>query len=142
MKSTTLSILLCMFCLPALAVQGRWTEGFGQGNLEYFVDTQGYRLYIGCPTQDGSANAYASVALNQLKNNASIKQFTISVNGHTFNGPFDADSRVGTQNFVTLIDDLRKADAVVEFSGKSITLPKSDAAKVLPVQKKLECNLF
>ena len=142
MKSTILRILLCMFCLPALAAQGRWTEGFGQGNLEYFIDNQGYRLYIGCPTQDGSADAFASVVLTQLKNNAPIMQFTVSVNGHTFNGPFVADSRVGTQNFMALIDDLRKADAVVKFGGKSITFSKSDAPKVLPVQKKMTCNLL
>lgn len=23
---------------PTFAVEGRWTEGFGQGNLEYFID--------------------------------------------------------------------------------------------------------
>ena len=142
MKTKTLSILLCALSIPVLAAQGRWTEGHGQGNLEYFTDSQGYRLYIGCPTKDGSADAYSSVVLSQTKNNAAIKQFTISVNEHTFDGPFEADSRVGTQNFVALIDDLRKADAVVKFAGKSVTFPKSDAAKVLPVQKKMECYLL
>lgn len=142
MKIKILCILLCTLSIPVLAAQGHWTEGYGQGNLEYFIDSQGYRLYIGCPTKDGSADASSSVTLSQVKNNASIQQFTISVNGHTFDGPFDAASRVGAQNFVALLDDLRKADAVVKFAGRSITFPKSDAAKVLPVQKKMECNLL
>ena len=142
MKTKTLSILLCALSIPVLAAQGHWTEGYGQGNLEYFTDSQGYRLYIGCPTKDGSADAYSSVVLSQTKNNAAIKQFTISVNGHTFDGPFEADSRVGTQNFLALIDDLRKADAIVNFAGKSITFPKRDAVKVLPAQKKIDCNFL
>ncbi|WP_343725207.1 hypothetical protein [Herbaspirillum huttiense] len=142
MKRTLICAILATATLSSFAAQGGWTEGYGQGNLEYFTDSQGYRLYIGCPTKDGSADAYSSVVLSQTKNNATIKQFTISVNGHTFDGPFEADSRVGTQNFVALIDDLRKADAVVKFSGRSITFTKADAAKVLPIQKKMECNLL
>ena len=142
MKSTIFGLALCALCAPVLAAQGHWTEGYGQGTSEYFIDNQGYRLYIACPPQDPDSSNFASVVLSPLKNGADIQQFTISVNGHTFNGPIETGSRVGAQNFTALIDYLRKADAVVKFAGKSITFPKSDAAKVLPTQKKLTCNIF
>ena len=48
MKKIIVCMLCVLFCIPALAAEGRWTEGFGQGNLEYFIDKQGLRLYIGC----------------------------------------------------------------------------------------------
>jgi hypothetical protein len=47
----------------AFAAQDRWTEGYGQGNLEYFIDKGNTRLYIGCPTQEGDTEAKSSVSL-------------------------------------------------------------------------------
>jgi hypothetical protein len=54
----------------AFAAQDKWTESFGQGNLEYFIDKGNTRLYIGCPTQEGSAEAKSSVPL--LENDQEI----------------------------------------------------------------------
>lgn len=142
MKLPMIGALCASLCLPVLAAEGKWTEGFGQGNLEYFIDQQGVRLYIGCPTEDGSAGAPSSVSLSQVKNGVNAKQFTITAGGITYEGPFDAGSRVGENNFMSLLDSLKKSDAVIKIANRSITFPKSNAATILPGGKnKLKCNL-
>lgn len=123
-------------------IDAQWSEGFGQGNLEYFIDKDGVRIYIACPTQDGSPDAQSGVSLYQLSNDANFEKFTIDVNGHSYDGPFSADSRVGDNNFLSLLEDLRKGNAVVKLNGKTIIFPKSNAANVLPVHgEKFSCNL-
>lgn len=142
MKKMAAGVIFATACANSFAAQGQWTEGFGQGNLEYFIDQDGIRLYIGCPTKDGSADSQSSVSLSQLSNSKDIKKFTINVNGVSYDGPFDADSRAGDSNFLSLLENLRKGDAVVKFGGKSIKFPKSNAAKVIPVYgKNFDCNM-
>jgi hypothetical protein len=141
-KNIFISFIIVTACANVLAAQGRWTEGFGQGNLEYFIDQDGFRLYIGCPTEDGSADSQSSVSLIQLSNDNDIQNFTIDVNGVSYDGPFSADSRVGENNFLSLLENLRKGNAIVKFGGKSIKFPKSNAAKVIPVYgKNFSCNI-
>lgn len=128
---------------PTFAVEGRWTEGFGQGNLEYFIDAQGLRLYIGCPTKDGSPDASSDVSLQRLSDHRNLGSFTLTVKGMTFDGPFDASSRVGSNNFLELLKALRQDDATVKVGTKVVKFPKSNAAKVIPAYgKKFECNLM
>lgn len=136
-------MLATLLSIPAFAAEGKWTEGFGQGNLEYFIDDQGWRLHIGCPTQNGSANANSSVSVYRIVDDAQAKAFSLKVGGITFDGPFEANSRVGDNNFLALLEALRKGDAVVKLGAKSLTYPKSNAAKVLPVygKKGFVCNL-
>lgn len=142
MKLPVIGVLCASLCLPVLAAEGNWNEGFGQGNLEYFIDQQGMRLYLGCPTQDGDASAPSSVSLSQVKNGTQAKKFTIRAGGNTYEGPFDAGSRVGENNFLSLIENLKQSDAVVKVGNRSITFPKSNAASVLPGgKKKMQCNL-
>lgn len=142
MKKLTIGFVFTAACVNSFAAQGRWTEGYGQGNLEYFIDQEGVRLYIGCPTKDGSADSQSSVSLSQLSSNKEIQKFTIDVNGVSYDGPFSADSRVGDNNFLSLLENLRKGDAVVKLGGKSIKIPKSNAAKVIPSYgEKFSCNL-
>jgi hypothetical protein len=131
-------------CTSALAAEGRWIEGFGQGNLEYFIDKQGYRLYIGCPTEGGSAELASSVSLYQIESDKEVAQFTITLNGSTYDAPFEADSHVGESNFVSLIEDLRKGSAIVKFGKKTISFPKSNAKQVIPAPhtKDFSCNLL
>jgi hypothetical protein len=141
-----LSVLLASLALAAPAAQaeqGRWTQGYGQGNLEYFIDAQGMRLLIGCPTREGSADAASSVTLMAVASIQEVKKFTVKVGEHTFEGPFEADSRVGEDNFIALLNELRKGDAVVSYGGKTITFAKSNAAQVLPAygKKGFQCNL-
>ncbi|BEP66906.1 MULTISPECIES: hypothetical protein [unclassified Variovorax] len=141
-----LSALLATLVLTApaaQAAQGQWTQGYGQGNLEYFIDAQGMRLLIGCPTQEGSADAASSVTLTAMASSQEVKKFTVKVGGRTYEGPFEADSRVGEDNFITLLNDLRKGDALVSYGGKTITFAKSNAAQVLPAygKKGFQCNL-
>lgn len=121
----------------------KWTEGYGQGNLEYFIDKQGFRLYIGCPTEDGSADSPSSVSLSILSNSSEIEQFTITVNGTTYDAPFSADSRVGENNFINLLENLHKGNAVVEFGETTISFPRSNAQDVIPLfgKKGFSCNL-
>lgn len=101
------------------------------------------RLHIGCPTQEGSADAASSVTLVSAASSHEVKKFTVKVGGHAFEGPFTADSRVGENNFIALLNDLRKGDAAVSYGGKTITLPRSNAAQVLPAygKKGFQCNL-
>ena len=128
--------------LPALAAEGVWTEGFGQGNLEYFIDKDGYRLYIGCPTSNGSSELPSSVTVQNLRTSRDAKKFAVEVGGISFDGPFEANSRVGDQNFLALMERLRKGDAVLRVDGRTIQLPRSNAARVIPAYgKKFECNL-
>jgi hypothetical protein len=142
LKNIFISFIFVTVCANVLAAQGRWTEGFGQGNLEYFIDQDGFRLYIGCPTEAGSADSQSSVSLIQLSNDKDIQNFTIDVNGISYDGPFSTDSRVGENNFLSLLENLRKGNAIVKFGGKSIKFPKSNAAKIIPVYgKKFSCNM-
>lgn len=142
MKYTTTTLLALLLSTSSLAGEGRWTEGFGQGNFEYLIDQKGVRLIIGCPTRDGSADAYSSVSLSRASDGRNLGRFTLSVGGLTFDGPFEADSRVGDNNFLELLKQLRRADATVKFQGKTIVFPKSNAAKVIPAFRKgFACNL-
>lgn len=142
MKRLIIGFAIAVACINSFAAQGQWTEGYGQGNLEYFIDQDGVRLYIGCPTKEGSPDAQSSVSLSQLSDSKEIQKFTINVNGVSFEGPFSADSRVGDNNFLSLLENLRKGDAVVKFGGKSIKIPKGNAAKIIPAYgKKFSCNL-
>ena len=142
MKKLAVGLVFVAACVSAFGAPGIWTEGFGQGNLEYFIDQDGVRLYIGCPTKDGSEDSQSSVSLSHLSNSKDIDKFTIVIKGVSYDGPFSADSRVGDNNFLSLLENLRKGDAVVKFGGKSIKFPKSNAATVIPVYgKKFSCNL-
>lgn len=143
MKKVVFGAIFALACASTFAAQGRWTEGFGQGNFEYFIDHGGMRLYIGCATQEGSADSPSNVSLSNLKNGQEVQKFTINVNGVSYDGPFSADSRVGTNNFISLLENLRKGNAVVKFGQTSIKFSKSNAAKVIPVYgKKFSCNVF
>lgn len=124
--------------------EGKWIEGYGQGNLEYFIDKQGYRLYIGCPTEDGSADAPSYISLSTLKDGKAIEPFTIIVNGNTYEAPFEADNHAGENNFISILEDLRKGNAVVKFGKKTIIFPKSNAKEIIPVygSKDFSCNLL
>jgi hypothetical protein len=123
------------------AAEGKWTQGFGQGNLEYFVDAKKYRLYIGCPTQNGSADSPSSISVSENGND--LKKFELTANGNKYDGPIEATSRVGTNNFLALLDDLKKSDATLVIKGINVTFPKSNAATVLPTfgKKGFDCNL-
>jgi len=145
MKKAAIGILVSILSLPVIAAEGRWTEGFGQGNLEYFIDMQGFRLYIGCPTQMGSADSQSSVSLSKITNESEteISQFTVTVDGITYDGPFSADSRAGDNNFISFLEGIRKGDAVVKFGTSTVTFPKSNASKVVPIfeSKDFSCNM-
>lgn len=145
MKSTLRSSLLLAAVLavnPVFGAEGKWTEGFGQGNLEYFIDKQGLRLMIGCPTEDGSADMSSSLSLSYVNNGKDVPAFTLTVGGTSFDGPFDAGSRVGANNFLALLELLRKNNAVVTVGKQKIVFQKSNAAAVLPVYgKKFPCNI-
>jgi len=68
----------------------------------------------------------------------------VLADGIAFWGPFDANSRVGANNFLILLNALRKSNSVVKFEGKNVSFPKSNAAKVLPRYgtKQFVCNLM
>lgn len=144
MQKIYLKTLVLIYCLTlagfAKSAQGIWIEGFGQGNLEYFIDNKTARLYIGCPTSDGLAGTVSGVSLTI--NGKEVNQFKLYVGAYDFEAPFDADSRVGSDNFKVLMTELRKHDAIVKFNNTTIVFPKSNAAKVIPKvsSKGFRCN--
>jgi hypothetical protein len=143
MKKIIAGLVVSTLCSPAFSAEGRWTQGYGQGNLEYFIDQQGFSLYIGCPTQEGSADAVSYVALFQLSDKAEISKFSIVADGITYTAPFAANSRVGTNNFIALLASLRKGNTNVKFAKHNILLPQSNAADVIPRfdSEQFSCNL-
>lgn len=118
-----------------------WISGFGQGNLEYFIDIEKIRFYIGCPTKNGSSSMSSSVSLTD--NGREVKTFTIQLGPHLLNGPFSADSRVGDANFIFLLENLRKYDLLLSFNNKKIKIFRSNAAEIIPSydSKSFDCNL-
>jgi len=144
MLKTTAALILAAASMmqPAVAAEGKWTEGYGQGNLEYFIDKQGLRLMIGCPTEDSGLDMSSSLSLSRVSDGKDIPAFTVTVAGMSFEGPFDAASRVGANNFLALLERLRKDNATVKVGNQTIVFQKSNAAKVLPVYgKKFPCNV-
>jgi len=143
MKKVIAGLVLATFCAPVFAAESRWTEGYGQGNIEYFIDKQGLRLYIGCPTQDGSADSSSSVSLSKLSDSSDIAEFTIIADGISYAAPFEANSRVGENNFISLMEGLRKGNTIVKIGKNTITFPKSNASEVIPTYgtKNFNCNL-
>lgn len=143
MKTVIAGLLAAILSLPVFSAEGRWIGGFGQGNLEYFMDRQGFRLYIACSAQEGEDVMAPSVSMYKLADNSEVAPFTITVNGWTYDAPFTAESRVGANNFISLMDSLGKGDAVVRFWNKKIIFPKSNAAKVIPKfgTKEFGCNI-
>ncbi len=133
-----------VLCTATFAKEGQWIEGYGQGNMEYFIDKDGYRLYIGCPTKAGSADAYSSVSVSKISDESDVQNFTVLVNGTTYDGPFETNCRVGDQNFIAFLEDIRKGNATVKFGKKAIVFPKSNAAKIVPKfgAKNFSCNTF
>lgn len=124
----------------AHAVEGRWIEGFSQGNYEFFVDKQDMRLYLGCRTEEGSSSY---VALSQIDRGLDVPRFQIKVDGMTFDAPFETASRVGSSNFHALMQALRKAPATVTYQGKTTVFPVTGAAKAIPAGVKATvCRTF
>lgn len=119
-----------------------WIRGYGQGNLEYFIKKNNVQLYISCPTKDGSLTAFSDVSVSE--NGKLLSSFQLQVGGLTYDGPFEADSRVGDNNFISLLENLRKYDVIVSFNSKKIKFPRSNAEKVLPSNNTSEfiCNLY
>lgn len=139
---TWFAFCLLIFARPSLAAQDQWSTGFGQGNLEYSIQQSGYKLSINCPTSSGSADLPSSVSVTRLDNSKEAQNFTVNVNGMTFEGPFSADSKVGDENFIALLDAFMKTDATLNVDGKKIKIPRSNASKELPIYgKKFSCNL-
>ena len=129
--------------IDAFAGEGTWTRDFGQGNIEYFIDQQGFRIYIGCPTNEEDIGAKAYLMLSRLSDSAAIDRFTITAGGLTYDGPLEAGTSASDENFISLIKSLHKSSAVVKFKNKTIVFPKGNAEKVIFLvdRKNHNCNI-
>jgi len=122
----------------------KWVEGFAQGNFEYSINFNDHnvRLTINCPTEEGNSESHSDVALYNIDTSNPISKFSINVNGVTCEGPFVANTRNGTNDFLSLLEALRENNAILNFNGVKVIIPKSNANKVLPIYgKKFDCNL-
>lgn len=138
----TLASAAALVCAPlgANAAEGRWVQGFGQGSLEFFVDAQGMRLYLGCMTEEGTQSY---VSLSPVGGGADIPAFEVKVAGLQFSAPFETASRVGANNYLALMQALRKAPATVTYQGRSITFASTGAAQAVPAGVKATiCRTF
>ena len=121
----------------AKSAQGIWTEGLDQGKLEYFIDNQTAQLHISCLTSSSLAEEKSNVSL--IINGKQAPKFELIVGFYSFDVPFDANSRLGSDNFKILMTELKKYDAIVKFRDTTIVFPKSNADKVIP---KVNSNEF
>lgn len=142
MKHRIFAILLATLSVPALAQDARWSAGGSEGDLEYFIDQDGMRFFIACPTAKGQADLASVVTLHH-NDMSEVEKFSVTVNGVTVDGPLNADSTAGAARFTSLVENLRKADAVVRHGDITLRLPRANAAEVLPAPgKDFPCNLL
>jgi hypothetical protein len=114
----------------AQSAQDIWIEGLGQGNLEYFITNQTAQLHISCSTTSSLPETKSNVAL--IIDGKQAPKFELIVGFYSFDVPFDANSRLGSDNFKILMTELKKYDAIVKFRDTTIVFPKSNAANVFP----------
>ena len=100
LKSLVLVGLLSVVGL-AKSAQDIWIESFGQGNIEYFIDNQTAQLHISCPTSSSLVEAKSNVSL--IINGKQAPKFELIVGFYSFDVPFDANSRLGSENFKLLM---------------------------------------
>lgn len=126
---------------PATAAQDNWKTSYQGGSHEFYSDNQDLRFYIACPTEDKSPDAVSSVSLNRVSTGHEIGKFQIIAGGNTYDGPFKTSSRVDSQNFRSLMTDLRKGGATIKYALGSVSFPKTAAAKFFPaVDRKFPCQ--
>lgn len=137
--------MLCVLAVlaataPTWAAEGRWTHGFGQGNHEYFVDKGNLRLYVSCLTGEDSAS---SITLIDIPSGREISAFRVKVGGQSWDGPIQGGSRVGADNYFSLLEALRKGPATVTFAGKTVVFAANGAAQIIPAGRKATmCRAF
>lgn len=125
----------------ALAVGKGWQKSYQGGRYEFFADNDDLRLYIACPTADSSPDAFSSVTLRRLSTERDIGVFKIVANGQTYDGPIETVSRVGSNNFRHLMDNIRKNGASVKYALGTVSFPQANAAKFFPaVNDKFPCQ--
>ena len=125
---------------PVQAAEGRWTHGFGQGNHEFFVDQGNLRLYVSCLTSEDAAS---SITLLDIPTGREVTQFKVKVGQQTWDGPVQGGSRVGADNYFSLLEALRKGPATVSFAGKTVAFSATGAAQAIPAGRKATmCRAF
>ena len=134
-----IAVTLSSVCLVGIAAEGKWTKGYGQGNLEFFIDKGNARLSLACPSQESNNGGYADVTL--LVNNKDVRSFKIQAGEVNLNGPFTTSTRGGENSFISLINNLHKTDAKVTYGTNTFVFPKSNVTSVLPtyMSGKLNC---
>lgn len=131
MKSTKILIAMTLssVCMMASATEGKWVQGFGQGDIEYFIDKGNARLYIECPAEESNNGGDSTVSL--FVNDKNVDHFKVIVAGNTYDGPFKTGPRYATNAFVQLIKDLNEGDAKVVYGKTTVIFPKSNVKSVL-----------
>ena len=135
------ALLTIFSATHAHAAKGAWSEDFGQGNLEYSFEFKEAVLNIFCPTEDGLADTHSSLSASVA--GSELTKFSLIVNKLNFEGPFEANSIVGTNNFLSLIEALKKSDAILKYGNKTVIFPLNKSSKVLPTYgtNSFKCNL-
>lgn len=138
-----LATVLLAIGAQASASGNSWSQGYGQGNYEFFADSKGLRLYIACHTGDGSPDARSSVSLLDAKTGKSLGDFKLILPRMTVSGPLTIDSNAEESTYFALLEGLRKNDATVQYRGQTVVFPKTGADKAIPAGPKATvCKTF
>jgi hypothetical protein len=142
LPKVVLMLALGATCLPALSAEGKWMQQGAQGTREFFIDKQGYRLLVICPTVSDLSEARSAVSLVKMSDGSDVGEFTIKVGKTSVPGNIEASNRLGDSTFLDALRILRNGDALISFGKQSITFGKSNAADILPSSaSKLMCKL-
>ena len=135
--------LFALLFVSASAFAGinEWSESYSQGTSEYTNTVNGITLLLSCPEQGNGFGDYG-ISLKDAKGN-NFKSFTVSLNETVFNGPDEASNDASESNLKLLFKDIRKYDAIVKVSGKTITFPKAKVNIIPnPDSRKFNCQAF
>ena len=147
MKYPKAIVAIILFILAALAGTAQaadtWKTSWAGGAYEYYSDQKDMRLYVACPTEDTSPDRFSSIILMRNSTGNQISKFQIIANGNTYDGPITTVSTVGSKNFRSLMEDMRKGGATVKYAmgTETVLYPKANAAKFFPAPgRKFPCQ--
>lgn len=137
-------ICIVLSISSAFAKDNTWTEGFGQGTTEYFINNNEITLLISCTDKDDENAPESSVVVFNNKTNKKGKGIYIDVNNNKYSLPLVAGSRVDVNNFIQLLEDLRKNDFSLNSSSGSLSFKKNASNKIIPKfgSKNFTCKTF
>ena len=120
--------------------QPQWRAHLAQGNLEYSIVKGEGSVWIDCPTPDGSPTSHSQIGVKFR--DRTVDRFEIIVNNIRYRSPIEANDRLGDDNFLSLLDGIKKSEMSVRFADQAIIFPRNNV-DILPARDEtgFACNL-